>query len=192
MNSCPQMKSAMPHISHQLQTSTSWSSAFESSADRTGRDADRFTISDQPIEGLASSSGSLLSDLCWQLQFGLRGVMQSALCRGAAWSNLPDPVVQCRSQCRGTVLQLDPEHARPGEPGRATAHPVLSLWRNCCPSAIDHERGTASSAGEGLISQRRGAIVVEDRAGLEQATCECHGKIRQIFSRLLPHTYATV
>jgi CRP-like cAMP-binding protein len=41
----------------------------------------------------------------------------------------------------------------------------------------------------GLISQGRGVIAVVDRAGLEEAACECYGKIRRSFERLLPHTY---
>ncbi|MPR13398.1 Crp/Fnr family transcriptional regulator [Microvirga tunisiensis] len=43
----------------------------------------------------------------------------------------------------------------------------------------------------GLIVQRRGGIVVTNRAGLEQAACECYGKIRSHFARLLPGTYGT-
>jgi len=42
----------------------------------------------------------------------------------------------------------------------------------------------------GLIVQRRGGITVTDRAGLEQTTCECYGKIRRHFEQLLPGTYA--
>ena len=41
----------------------------------------------------------------------------------------------------------------------------------------------------GLIRQRRGGIVITDRAGLEEAACECYGKIRRSYERLLPHTY---
>ena len=41
----------------------------------------------------------------------------------------------------------------------------------------------------GLIRQRMGAITIADRAGLEETTCECYGKIRQNFERLLPGTY---
>jgi CRP-like cAMP-binding protein len=41
----------------------------------------------------------------------------------------------------------------------------------------------------GLISQRRGGIVITDRAGLEEAACECYGKIHRSYERLLPHTY---
>jgi CRP-like cAMP-binding protein len=39
---------------------------------------------------------------------------------------------------------------------------------------------------QGLITQQRGGIIIADRAGLEEMTCECYGKIRQTFARLLP------
>jgi hypothetical protein len=42
----------------------------------------------------------------------------------------------------------------------------------------------------GLITQSRGVITVADRAGLEEAACECYGIIRRYFSRLLPGTYS--
>ncbi|WP_046866271.1 Crp/Fnr family transcriptional regulator [Microvirga massiliensis] len=42
----------------------------------------------------------------------------------------------------------------------------------------------------GLIRQGRGAISVINRAGLEEAACECYGKIRRTFDRLLPKTCA--
>jgi CRP-like cAMP-binding protein len=38
----------------------------------------------------------------------------------------------------------------------------------------------------GLITQQRGGINIVDRAGLEALACECYGKIRQTFARLLP------
>ena len=41
----------------------------------------------------------------------------------------------------------------------------------------------------GLIRQSRGGITVIDRAGLEETTCECYGKIRRHYQRLLPGTY---
>jgi CRP-like cAMP-binding protein len=41
----------------------------------------------------------------------------------------------------------------------------------------------------GLITQSRGVITVTDRAGLEDAACECYGVIRRNFERLLPRTY---
>jgi CRP-like cAMP-binding protein len=41
----------------------------------------------------------------------------------------------------------------------------------------------------GLIRQGRGSITVTDRAGLEEASCECYGRIRRIYERLLPGSY---
>lgn len=38
----------------------------------------------------------------------------------------------------------------------------------------------------GLIQQSRGSITVTDRGGLEEAVCECYGKICRIYQRLLP------
>ncbi len=42
----------------------------------------------------------------------------------------------------------------------------------------------------GLIRQSRGGITVVDRAGLEATTCECYGRIRRIYQRLLPGAYS--
>lgn len=39
---------------------------------------------------------------------------------------------------------------------------------------------------EGLISYRRGRIVVNDRAGLEARCCECYEVVRREYARLLP------
>ena len=41
----------------------------------------------------------------------------------------------------------------------------------------------------GLIAYRWGSVTVLDRAGLEQAACECYGAIRTRYERLLarPH-----
>jgi CRP-like cAMP-binding protein len=38
----------------------------------------------------------------------------------------------------------------------------------------------------GLIQQQRGGIVITDRAGLEEVSCECYGRIRESFAKLLP------
>jgi CRP-like cAMP-binding protein len=73
---------------------------------------------------------------------------------------------------------------------------VLPLTHEFLAELLSVQRSTVSAIlgalqARGLITQRRGAIVVEDRAGLQQTACECHGKIQQIFNRLLPQTYAT-
>lgn len=49
---------------------------------------------------------------------------------------------------------------------------------------------TRTLQGAGLISQSRGGITIVDRAGLEEATCECYGRIRRIYKRLLPGAYS--
>jgi CRP-like cAMP-binding protein len=39
---------------------------------------------------------------------------------------------------------------------------------------------------KGLIRYRRGVVDILDRAGLEQAACECYGAVRRNYERLLP------
>jgi CRP-like cAMP-binding protein len=51
-------------------------------------------------------------------------------------------------------------------------------------SAVTYKLQTA-----GLIRQSRGGITVTDRAGLEATACECYGRIRRLYQRLLPGTY---
>jgi CRP-like cAMP-binding protein len=41
----------------------------------------------------------------------------------------------------------------------------------------------------GLIHQGRGSITVTDRAGLEEAVCECYGRIQRIYLRVMPGRY---
>jgi hypothetical protein len=70
------MKSAMRNILHQPQTSMSWSSAFESSADRTGRDADRFTASDHSANNRTTIQTCDRQTWTSGSRFGLEDVMQ--------------------------------------------------------------------------------------------------------------------
>jgi CRP-like cAMP-binding protein len=42
---------------------------------------------------------------------------------------------------------------------------------------------------QGLVSSRRGRILILDRQGLEQIACECYPAVRAHFERLLPRTY---
>ena len=54
--------------------------------------------------------------------------------------------------------------------------------------------GVTEAAGHlheaGLIRYHRGHIMVLDRAGLEQRTCECYAALRKECERLLPATTA--
>jgi CRP-like cAMP-binding protein len=53
----------------------------------------------------------------------------------------------------------------------------LSLMLGVRRAGVSVAAGTLQSAG--LISQARGRIIVLDRAGLEQAACECYRLVRQ-------------
>jgi CRP-like cAMP-binding protein len=70
---------------------------------------------------------------------------------------------------------------------------ALPLTHETLAERLGVQRSTVSSVlrmlqTSGLIVQRRGGIVVTDREGLEQAACECYGKIRSRFEKLLPDT----
>jgi CRP-like cAMP-binding protein len=43
----------------------------------------------------------------------------------------------------------------------------------------------------GLITYRRGRIVVHDRGGLEKRSCECYAVVKKEYDRLLPQTLAS-
>ena len=71
---------------------------------------------------------------------------------------------------------------------------TLPLTHEFLAGVIGVQRSTASTVmgalhKRGLIQQGRGGITVTDRTGLEGAACECYGKIRRRFERLLPHTF---
>jgi CRP-like cAMP-binding protein len=68
---------------------------------------------------------------------------------------------------------------------------ALPLTHEFLGEMLGVQRSTVSSVlrslqTSGLIVQRRGEIVVTDRGGLEQATCECYGKIHSRFKKLFP------
>jgi CRP-like cAMP-binding protein len=66
-------------------------------------------------------------------------------------------------------------------------HEFLSEMLGVQRSSVSVVTRTLQMAG--LIQQSRGGITVIDRAGLEETTCECYGRIRRIYQRLLPGTY---
>jgi CRP-like cAMP-binding protein len=72
---------------------------------------------------------------------------------------------------------------------------TLPLTHEFLAEVIGAQRSTVSAVmgvlhKKGLIRQSRGGITVTDRSGLESTACECYGKIRRSFERLLPHTFA--
>ena len=40
--------------------------------------------------------------------------------------------------------------------------------------------------GRGLIEYHRGRMRIKDRAGLEEASCECYETVRRVYDRVLP------
>lgn len=71
---------------------------------------------------------------------------------------------------------------------------TLPLTHETLAEMVGAQRSTVSTIlrtfqTNDLIEQRRGGIVVTDRAALEQATCECYRKIRLRVEKVLPGTY---
>jgi hypothetical protein len=90
--------------------------------------------------------------------------------------------------CGSALQPLDSEHARPPR----SEHPALT--HEFMAGMLGLQRSTLSTVTyklqtAGLIRQSRGSITVTDRAGLEQTACECYGKVRRIYERLLLATY---
>jgi CRP-like cAMP-binding protein len=71
---------------------------------------------------------------------------------------------------------------------------TLPLTHELLAEMLGVQRSTVSVVARtlqtaGLIQQGRGTMTVTDRAGLEAAACECYGKVRRVYQRLLPGTY---
>lgn len=71
---------------------------------------------------------------------------------------------------------------------------ALPLTHEFLAEMIGVQRSTLSAIlrglqNDGLITQRRGCIIITDRARLEETACECYGRIRHFFEKLLPATY---
>jgi CRP-like cAMP-binding protein len=79
-------------------------------------------------------------------------------------------------------------HDRDGDGPLRLTHEVLAAMLGVQRSTVSIVMGTLQSAG--FIKQTRGVITLINRAGLEEATCECYGSIRRSFERLLPKTYS--
>lgn len=72
---------------------------------------------------------------------------------------------------------------------------TLPLTHETLAEMLGVQRSTVSTVlralqATGLIVQQRGGIVVADRAGLEQAACECYHKVRLRVEKVLPGSYA--
>jgi DNA-binding transcriptional regulator YhcF (GntR family) len=77
-------------------------------------------------------------------------------------------------------------HDRAEQDSLPLTHESLGEMLGVQRSTVSVVTRTLQTAG--LIRQSRGISVI-DRAGLEETVCECYGKIRRIYQRLLPGTY---
>jgi CRP-like cAMP-binding protein len=71
---------------------------------------------------------------------------------------------------------------------------VLPLTHADLAEFLGVQRSTISTVlrgfqRQGLIAQQRGGIIVADRSGLEDITCECYDRMRRVYRRLLPCSY---
>ncbi len=92
-------------------------------------------------------------------------------------------VVEAR--CCRWILSI---HDRTDQATLPLTHEFLAEMLGVQRSTVSVVTRTLQTAG--LIRQSRGGITITDRAGLEEATCECYSKIRRAYQRLLPGTYA--
>jgi CRP-like cAMP-binding protein len=91
-------------------------------------------------------------------------------------------VVEAR--CSRWILSM---HDRSDQDTLPLTHEFLAEMLGVQRSSVSVVTRTLQTAG--LIRQSRGGITVIDRAGLEETACECYGKIRSVYQRLLPGTY---
>jgi CRP-like cAMP-binding protein len=88
------------------------------------------------------------------------------------------------ARCCRWILAM---HDRVGQDALPLTHEFLAEMLGVQRSSVSVVTRTLQTAG--LIQQSRGSITVTDRVGLEEVACECYGKIRRIYERLLPGTY---
>ncbi len=88
------------------------------------------------------------------------------------------------ARCCRWILAM---HDRADQNTLSLTHEFLSEMLGVQRSSVSVVTRTLQTAG--LIRQSRGSITVTDRAGLKDAACECYGRIRRIYQRLLPGTY---
>jgi CRP-like cAMP-binding protein len=88
------------------------------------------------------------------------------------------------ARCCRWILAM---HDRTDQDSLPLTHEFLGEMLGVQRSTVSVVTRTLQTAG--LIQQSRGGITVIDRAGLEETACECYGRIRRIYQRLLPGTY---
>ena len=122
------------------------------------------------IEQAKAASGHLRNLFCRYSDFLLAQIMQSVVC------NSFHPIEQ--RAARWLLTAQD----RAGD--------RLELTQEALAGLLGVQRTTINAVArqlsdEGLITTRRGSIVVEDRAKLEAVACECHDRVEQFFGDVI-------
>ena len=122
------------------------------------------------IEEAKAGSGHLRNLFCRYSDFLLAQIMQSVAC------NSFHPIE--KRAARWLLTAQD----------RAGAHLVLT--QEALAGLLGVQRTTINAvarqlADEGLITTRRGSIMVEDRAALERLACECHDRVEHFFGDVI-------
>jgi len=87
--------------------------------------------------------------------------------------------------CRWLLLSLDRLDSNELVMTQALIANMLGVRRE----GVTEAAGRVQAAG--LIRYRRGRVLVLDRSGLEQRTCECYAVVKREYDRLLPVAHAT-
>lgn len=75
-------------------------------------------------------------------------------------------------------------HDRVGEDEFPMTHQFLSEMLGVHRASVTEVAGALQARG--LIDYERGRIRIGDRAGLEEASCECYDVVRGVYDRVLP------
>ena len=109
------------------------------------------------------------------------------LCRCAAGTIAAIRGLQRAAHDRRALLPL--ATGDPGSRGDAGSAGDARIPRRVVGGAADDRVGGSASKAlqrRGLIQYRRGQITIADRAGLEEAACECYAAIEKHFRAVLP------
>jgi CRP-like cAMP-binding protein len=132
-----------------------------------------FRLSGRLVREEFARAGPLMKVLLRYTQALIAQMAQTAVC------NRHHSVDQ--QLCRWLLLSLD-----------RTAGSELLVTQELIATLLGVRREGVTEAAlslqrDGLISYRRGRIMVLDRPGLERRSCECYGVVKLEYDRLLPH-----
>lgn len=122
------------------------------------------------VERAKSESGHMRNLFCRYSDFLLSQIMQSVVCNSFH-------TIEQRA-ARWLLTAQDRAGSR------------IELTQEALSALLGVQRTTVNAVArqlvdEGLITTRRGAILVEDRAGLERVACECHDRVEDFFGEVI-------